>query len=381
VADITERIPKDSWLYSWLHVWPHAEAPQGYILMVGLSMLGAAIGRHAWMDQDVHRVWPMLNLLLIGPSGIGKSTTLGMGRMLLEAMSTGAPQIIAGTSTPEKLHEDLAEQPHAVLIASELAAFFNKQRYNEALVPYVTELLDYRPVERRTRQGGVVKIPEHSVTVLGCSTVEWLQEQLPDSATTGGFLARFFVLNEHHKHQRVALPGQVLGRSAKALLAVRRSQVVDEFPRVVAGAKGAYDFRSYADADAFSLWYSNHKPPSGHLAPFAARAREFVLRMSMLIAVSRRHRWIEDVDVRAAISIYEYGEARLQEVVVPLSPQGRLLMRVLDVMDHPMTGHAIKRAMRNQAMSPMVQQCLDSLLESKDIERIPDGRYKRTENS
>jgi len=378
VDDIAAKLPPDSWFQDWLKCFPTAEAPKSYILLTAMAFTGAALGRRCYMDQDVHKIYPMLNLLLIGPSGIGKSTSLGLGRQMLEQLDLPTrPQLIIGAPTPEKLHEDLVANPHAILIASELAAFFSKQRYMEALVPMVTELLDYRPIERRTRMRGIVRVEEPAVTVVGGSTQEWLQEQLPDSATTGGFLARFLIINELHRSQRVPLPGTAMGRGLRKEIDQLRMTTLGNFKHLIEGAPAVVGFRSYSDSDTFSLWYANHKPPTGHLAPFAARSREFVLRLSLLVALSRLHTSIEAADIDAAVTIYSYCEARLQEVVVPMSQQGKLLMAVLQAVERPMFPSEVKRAMHNIAMSTMVQQCIDSLLETKDLTRLPDGRLKR----
>ena len=69
-------IPEDSWFRAWMKCWPHSEPPKSYILLSGMMAMGACFGRRVKFDHDVHVLYPMLNLLLIGPSGIGKTTAL-----------------------------------------------------------------------------------------------------------------------------------------------------------------------------------------------------------------------------------------------------------------------------------------------------------------
>lgn len=379
---LEEILPEDSWLKKWMSIWPTAESPRSFLLFSGMAMLGAALGRRLWLDHDPHRLWPMLNLLLIGPSGVGKSTGMMIGFNLIRALPREfQPQVVSGAATPEKLHDDLHVQPHAVLYASELANFFSRQKYMEGLIPYVTELLDYRPeIERRTKGGGLVVVKEPSVTVVGCSTVDWLQEQLPDSATSGGFLARFLIVSEEHKSQRVALPGKMLTRAQQEELYRRRDEVFNGFVALAAQApSGPIDFRDYEAANEYAVWYSNHKPVTGHLAPFAARAGEFVLRLSLLNAVARDLSYITRRDVQVAIEMQRYAEKRLQEVVVPYTPAGKLLARVLmAVGTGSRTTAEIARAMRNFATAQETARMLESLVLSGDLERSPNGRYRRT---
>ena len=364
-----------------MKLFPVSEPPLSYILFSGMSMMGAALGRSVYLNLDIHTIYPMLNLLLIGPSGIGKSTAIdAIGMRLLESLPRAEqPQIIRDSTTREKLHADLVIEPHAIVVASELAVFFTKEKYKEGMVPYVTRLLDYRPsIDTGTRKDGSQTVYEPSVTVIGGSTVDWLQDQLPDSAAKGGFLARFFIVKEDHKYQRVADPGSMLSTSQWAELASRRTEAYTEFRRLVVGSSGPIAYKDFDAKDAYGLWYNTQMPETGYLAPFSARAGEFVLRFAMLLAISRRHSWLEGDDIRAAIKLYDYAASKLQEVVVPFTPAGKLIAQVLQVIgSQPMTDVQIKRAMRNSSTAQDVDRILASLLQSRDIIRDSEGKFRR----
>jgi hypothetical protein len=382
--EIAECLPEDSWLQKWMRVWPTAEPPESFTLFAAMSMLGAVLGRKVHFKKDVHTVWPMLNLLLLGPSGLGKSTSIMMARTLLEKVPlTEQPQFLEGAATTEKLHDDLVPKPHAIVFAEEMATFFGRQKYLEGMIPYITNLLDYRPtIQRRTKGGGVSTIKEPTVTIMAGSTVEWLQEQLPDTATAGGFLPRFFVIKEDHKRQRVPLPDQRLSRKQKLDLEHERAKVYEEFyerisPYIHAPDSHEVTFKGYGGVDVYSQWYNCYTPLSGHLSPFAARAGEYVLRISMLNAIACGRGQIEERDVRSAIKLYGFMERRLQEAVVPYTVQGAMQKRVLDAVGQAsLTEVEIYQAMSNFAPSQEVQKLLHSLLVSQQL-RLRDGRYTR----
>lgn len=377
--DLSKALPENSLFREWMDCWPTLESPKSYVLLGAMSMLGAALGRNVYIDQDAHMLYPMLNLLLIGRSGLGKSTAIKVAwkHLVGEVPKLEQPQFIAG-STPEKLHNDLRANPQAVLFASELANFFTKQKYMESMIPYVTELLDYPDtLQRRTVSGGVVEVLSPSVTVVGGSTVEWLQGQLPDSATSGGFLARFLICYEENPARKIGLAKHELTRQQVAQLLTRRERVAEQF---AAAAKmvGEVTFEDYAAVDIFNEWYANLRPINGHLAPFAARAREFVLRLAMLSAISCGRTTIGEQDVQAGIEIYEYCAARLQQVVVPFSIQGKLIAQVLQVIgDQALSPEEIYQAMRNSITAQEVQKLLIGLEMSKDIKRNGQGKIER----
>lgn len=376
--DIADCLPKDSWFKDYMAVWPLAEPPRSYILFAAMAMFGAALGRRVYFGQDFRKLWPMLNMLLIGQSGLGKSTSIEMAQPLLYTLpKIEQPQFIVGGATPEKLHADLLPNPHAVLFASELANFFNKQDYNAALIPYVTELLDYKPVEKRSKSGGLIRIEEPSVAVVGGSTVEWLQDQLPDTAVSGGFLARFLIIEEDTKARKVASPEDAISYKALKELQQKREEVFLRFAPLVLGSEGKIAFKDYGALDVYTIWYSSHSPINGHLAPFAARAPEFIKRLALILTCSANRTAISEEDIDAAIQLYSYCETKLQKVVVPMSQDGKMLGKVLEAIgNNPKTEAEILQAMRNFADAKKVQNWLNSLMQSQDIVYY-DGKFKR----
>jgi len=367
---IPDCLPKDSWFRKWISLWPTAESPKSFILFSGMTILGACLGRKIWIDQDIHLVRPMLNLLLIGPSGIGKSSAVKIAKRLLAHIpETDRPQFFEGGSTKEKLHRDLVHQPKAILFAPELAAFFSREKYKESLIPYVTQLLDYEEViELRTIKDNLIRVEDPAVTIMGGSTVAWLQEQLPDSAVSGGFLARFLILNEEKKGQRIANPHRLLSTAQRAKLEKLREETFAEFTQIIGTHAGAMDYDDYDAAEAYARWYDTHEPEVGYLAPFAARAGELVLRLSMILAISCKRSSITKEDIVCATQLYEYIAGRLGNIVVPSSQQGKQVSLVLStVNDNSMRNTDVIKALKVQLSTADVERALEGLVYSGEI--------------
>ena len=323
----------------------------------------------------------MLNVLLIGPSGIGKSTAVKIAKRLLPYVpESHRAQFIEGGSTKEKLHQDLLDQPKAILFAQELAAFFSKEKYKENLIPYVTNLLDYEDViELRTRRDGTSRVIEPSVSIIGGSTLEWLQNMLPDSAVSGGFLARFLILNEDSKGQKIANPHRLLSSRSKAALEVTRNKVYSDFSDLFTVHEGNMDYEDYEAAETYAKWYNAYQPETGYLAPFAARAGELILRLSMLLAISSRRTTISATDITSGIALYAYVASRLGRVVVATNVQGKVGELVRSTVSGEGLGPgSIVGLLRVQAPYSDIEKHLEGLIYSGSLTN-EEGKIRHSE--
>jgi hypothetical protein len=362
--------------------WEPTEPPRSYLLFSALAMLGVTIGRRAYMDLDVHRIFPLMNLLLIGPSGIGKSTALRdvACNHLLTPLPEGPtkPMVITGKSTKEALHQDLMVQPHSLILASELANMFSKEKYMEGTIAYATDLLDLAPARIRTKSGGSQVIEHPECAIVGGSTKEWLQEMMPSTSTEGGFLPRFFIIKEDYKYQRISDPNRFITPHQRVALSNLRERVFRDFIHIQSAAEGCYDFEDWEASDVYSHWYNTYLPESGALAPFAARAGAHVLRLALLTAISRWRANIGVDDVRCGIALHGYSQRKLSEVVVPMSPQGKLMNKLLEALgQEERSAISLRRAMRNHCGGQEVDKMLADLERNREIVRINES-FRRT---
>jgi hypothetical protein len=382
---ITDFIPADSFFTRWMDCFPVSESPKSYLLIAGMSAVGAALRRGIWMESDMRVTFPMLNIVFIGPSGLGKTEAIGYGQsLLLEKIPTEIkPIIIEGEATRAALTEELAKHPHAVFVAEEMASVFTKQKYQEDMVPFVTELLNYKnKVERRTKSGKLQQILAPAVTFQCGTTLDWFQKQLPNTAAVGGFLPRFLVVHEEHKAQIIPWPDAVLDSTRKEALATHRETVTREFQLLVEKYRefGLMKFKDQEAIDKFSMWVLSRRPETGHVAPFAQRAREFVLRLAMLMAISRQHDRVDYTDVESAIGIYEWCMEKIQKVVVPVTEEGEMLGNVLKLFPDSSTvlsERDILRNLENALRADQVYKYLESLQKSGSLSRDKEGKFRR----
>jgi len=350
------------------------------MVFTALSAFGATLGRKVWNDtRDPHRLWPMLNLVLVSGSGKGKSSAIARFQNLIEGFPPGKQVPISEQITPEAFHDRLKLRPQTILKASEMARAFPKTDYMKGMLSYTTELLDYNEIiKRETRKDKELIVKNPTVTIIAGTTIDWLQTALPDTALTGGFLARFLIVHEKWKDRKVAFPGEP-NKEKRERQRDMREKLAHEFAQLVEDTpEGEIDWKNWAAQDVYSTWYHKHEPETGYLEPIAARAAEFVIRIALLLTVSCGRTTISVDDITCAIGLYKYATKQLMEVLVPFTSDGKYQGMVLDVLgDKPMAQEEIYRAMQNTLISQKTQTIIQSLVLSGKLKRLDNNRFVR----
>lgn len=184
------------------------DAPPIYHLGVGLAILGAAMGNQVGIPSyGGHTIYPNMFMVLIAPSGLMRKTTaLNLGKRLLR--SAVPLRSLPDDWTPEKLVDLLQKNPAGLFTISEFTRLLAQleKEYMGGGMQMLTELYDSPEefvVERK--MGGKTVIKEPALSLLGATTLEWLEECVRRRDLEGGFLARFVFLPALERGPRVPL--------------------------------------------------------------------------------------------------------------------------------------------------------------------------------
>lgn len=319
-------VPKDSALKLWLRSLSITEVPVGYQVMTGLSLLGALLRRQVYVNQRKWKVFPNTSLLLVGPSGIGKDVAINEALDVIEEL---APDLLVGGKTIEAIKSQMAELGEVaacVIPASEITAFLGKRDYQSNIVPELTDLLSTgKAVNASTKHEGPVIITNPTVTLLAGSTPEWLAN-LPDGSLEGGFLPRLVIVCEEYANRHVAWVG--LDHSYEEVSAAEAAG--HEFRLVAKEIQQQFSGRphsmgpDHAAEEFYRNWYCNRfKYFSKVVRPYANRSRDHIHRLAMLMAISRGHSYLQEIDYKFAATVIGCVADGLDRVLMPMIQQSR----------------------------------------------------------
>jgi len=260
-----------------------------------------------------------MSLLLVGPSGIGKDIAMDAARKIVEAV--GTVPVISG-KTIEYIKQELlmAGDPACCFTpANELTAFLGGKDYQKSMVQELTDLLSTgSKCDVSTKSEGKKYIMHPTVTIQAGSTAEWLHKAMPENSSEGGFLPRFVVICESYGKKHIPFVKYSVDLQLRRKAELARGIFLEAINDI------AYNMRSgeiYPTADAmefYTNWYHNRFSYfSPAVVAYANRSRDHLHRVAMLMAVSRKHTWLEEVDYRFGAAIMELVAENIEEAIKP----------------------------------------------------------------
>lgn len=205
--DILNKVGSSGFLRSYVqNCIDSTDAPPVFHLGVGLVILGAAMGNRVHIPSYGHQiVYPNIWLVLIAPSGfMRKSTALNLGKSLL--VQAVPKRMLPDDFTPEKLADILKDEAAGIMTISEFTKILQilDRDYNRGAKEMLTELYDspaHYVIQRK--MGGKTTITDAAISLLGATTLDWLQERVKKRDLEGGFLARFLFLPATQRGPRI----------------------------------------------------------------------------------------------------------------------------------------------------------------------------------
>jgi len=226
-----EIYPATGWLGDYLEYAKWNEVPLAHHFWAGVSILGAAVRRNFYLDDNIEYLWMNQFIILGGSRGTGKSAALGIAMDILarvnrqlddmekdkETKNASAFQIpfIPSDITPPDLKTQLhrastmprhikvggQSEQHpgeavAILFSDELANLLGKGKFGaDQMIPLLCELCFKGGYTSSTKTGGLEKIERMAFSILGCTQPGWMRNTITQETKEGGFTDRVNIIH------------------------------------------------------------------------------------------------------------------------------------------------------------------------------------------
>lgn len=313
-ARLGDALPREGWLADYLKVvTPMTDAPPEFHLISGMCALATAAGNRLYTESWGQNVFPHLWAVLVAPSSFWrKSTAIGQAERMLHAAgrAEGAPGLVFPSDfTREKLVKLLAEQPSGFMAQKEFGGFLSLlgREYMSGSKEMLTDLYDGPDVYIRALQKEVVEVRRPALTLLGATTLDWLESKITDGDLRGGFLARFLFVTARQKSSPKGMttttPEQ---RHEFARLATFVRGMAELPPTEVTFSPDAQELLNEWALGWEAEVGGTHHPSD--LSGFAVRLQTYALKFAMIYRLSAVYReqgaahLVDEAAVHAAIA-------------------------------------------------------------------------------
>lgn len=183
-------LPQNGLVRDYVEYTSHSEAPLAYHLFSFLCGIGSVLNRRIWFNMGYYRLYPTLGIIILGPSGLKKTSATNITVDILQQLSL--IKVYSEKLTPEALIDAMkGDNAVGLVYAPEMAVFLNKQQYNEGLVQLITRFMDCPDSwESSTIGRGKSLVRNIAISSLMCSTPDWFVSSTPADSFGGGFIAR-----------------------------------------------------------------------------------------------------------------------------------------------------------------------------------------------
>lgn len=285
------------------------EANPTYHIFSGLSALSAITQRRIWIDQGYFKIFPNLYIVLVGPAGGRKTTAMDIAAGLIEKL--GTVPFTTDCVTKEKLIMDIRAEERTVdgmpeiykkdgmhvvsptaLFLTELSDFLGPS--SVGMINFLTAVYDRSVYVYKTKNKGSEKLVGPYLTILACTTPEWITTYLRSDVISGGFSRRTLFVYEWEEGRRIpwptVTPDMIIAYDA-ALSHCRRIQ------QLAGPMKWSDDAKKF-----YEEWYINLKIPNDDTIRGYYKSKHIqLLKIAMLLSLA------ESTDMILRRSHLEFG--------------------------------------------------------------------------
>ncbi len=312
----------DDFLQSYKEYTLDHESPDQFHMWIASSIIAGALRRKVWLDRGAYRLYPNMYIFIVAESASSRKTAaMGIGLNILRGLFD--IDILYERTSPEglidrmsKMHPDIRDVvgPGGIsmdgsifISADEVSNLFGKSAYVLDLITILTSSYTCGTiVEFTTRNKGISKVYNPCPNMLAGTTPQQMSEVFPSLTLFNGFLGRT-VLVAGKRRKRKATPimyDDLKGKLTEDLILINNLE-------------GEFKFTKEADK-AFTHWYEKElpdDPPIGILPSFYERLHDHVLKMAMILSVSRKDDLIIDIeDFRQSVNILDFTMNKSSDV-------------------------------------------------------------------
>lgn len=314
---------------------PSSESPLIYHRWSLISSVAALLGRQAWINFGIERIYPNMFVCIIGNAGSRKSSAIKGGRQIMD--STGYNKFARERSSKEKFLKDLGDgfdkvngggdedfDPDSLMLkdggivnkssgpsevyvsAGELEDFLGQG--DAGFISLLTNLWDNLPSYGHGKMtSDDIHISEPTINMIGGCTSTTFNSVFPPEVIGSGMLSRMLLIYGGGPRARITFPpplDQNLRKDIMEIMAAISLHVRGEMT-VTEGALKIFD----------DVYQSNFTIPDGRFESYLNRRHVHYYKLCMVIAAMDLSMEITEAHAKKANSILHHAESLMPKAL------------------------------------------------------------------
>lgn len=203
----------NGWVGDYLNAVEATRFPLSFHFLAGLWALTSLVGRKGRLRRPGFDLYPPLSIMLLGDSGVGKSSTMNLAlRGIIQPASKNrqgffcpdSPRITErGLIGPwDKAQKHGIQRIEGAYGFPEAKSLLGKRVGAESIMQFLIDCLDHGSKYDSTGVYGEIPLKNITIALCVCSTLDPLRESVsPGEFVDGGFVHRFLVAHEIRRPQ------------------------------------------------------------------------------------------------------------------------------------------------------------------------------------
>ncbi len=371
-----------NWLQTFKEwIAPRSEAPESYVFWAGAYTIASALRRRVFLGEKVFGSWvcyPHIYIMFVGPAGMRKTTAMerSVDLMVHNPNIKRPPTLI----TKESLVDGIMKSPDSSMTLpigefSDLIMKGGKEMYD-----LLTSLYDAkRELSVGTMMRGIEGSSRPCVSMLACTTPDWIAAHVPEASLAGGFASRVLFVYEEELKNRQLYRKKHMNDSTMLHYNQLEQDLIADLIHISSNISGEFDITPEAEEKG-EEWYRRIETKNVHrkLQGYTQRKHLQVHKLAMILQVAQSDELIIDWPVlQTAIKIVEATEARLPKVFAGVG-KNVYSVTMTDMVDYmrmnsPVSRAAIFTHFQSNAEPDRLQRLIDGLVAMKVVTSTIEG--------
>lgn len=361
-----------------------SEASALLLIWAGIFTISSALRRKVAITKQSGHLgswdcYPFLYIMVVGPSGMRKTTTVRYSFDLLDQVPELAkpPTFI----TVEGLIDDMmnAKDSSVYLVVEEFSDLMQKD-YNGKMSSFLTSAYDGKAnIRQKTKIRDLEFVDKPCINLFGGTTPEWIANNIPVDTLNGGFGSRFIWLYVDKLRRRRMYYREEIGKFDFNQL--EKNLVVDL--QHISSLEGAYTISDEA-ANFMEEWYQNlensikYKKLSGYIM----RKPVFAHKLAMILhAAYSDEMELQLTDFKSAIELLDAMEPSLPKVFEGTG-KNEYSLEMRDILAYiiesgEISEDKLKTVFMSSAAPAKLAELIDGLLMTGLVKSILDENNRR----